>query len=354
MNFLKSPFKKDFFLVSTIIILIVFGLYILNSLSPEIFPQYYIYVFVAFIAFYVFYGIGFEVLKYFSIHLYIVSIILLILTLIIGRITRGAIRWIPIGGISLQPSEIVRPFLMLYFANLISKYSGKYKNLLLYIPILLIPVVLIAIQPSLGVSIVTFIGLFVILLVKLFSGKKIVIMLLSMLVVIPSVWFILKPYQKERIISFVNYQQDVQGSGYNTIQSIISIGSGGLLGRGFRKGFQTQLKYLPEKHTDFVFASVSEEMGFVGSIIILILLFTIYLRVISYLDSSQDEVYRLFVLGTITVFLVETLINIGMNLGLLPITGLPLPFVSAGGSSLLSSMIFVSILLSGKNGKKPL
>lgn len=345
--FLLRPLTKDPVIFASTFILIFISLFVLNSFSSELFPQYYIYIGVSIIAFYIFYFIGFGVVKYFSVHLYIIGVLLLLLTLVIGQVTRGSVRWIPIGNFAFQASEIVRPFLLLFYAKIISEYKGGFKRMLLIITIAIVPVVLIAIQPSFGVSIITLLGLLTIFAVKFVKGKNIIALLLVFLLVIPTVWFALKPYQKERISTFVNYEKDPKGAGYNTIQSIISVGSGGFLGKGFKKGFQTQLKYLPEKHTDFIFAGISEEMGFLGSFTVLLLLYVVFYRAFHNALKGRDEVYRLFTTGIIVVFLIETIINVGMNLGILPITGLPLPFISAGGSSLLASLISISLIISG-------
>ena len=301
--------------------------------------------------FYVFYLIGFEIIKYFSVHLFIISIILLVLTLIIGSVTRGAIRWIPLGIFSFQPSEIVRPFILIFFARILSFKIKSVKYVIFYLFLAILPIILIAIQPSFGVALLTLIGISSMLIIKKIRGKNFLIALFVVLAALPSIWYFLKPYQKERVETFFSYNSDPRGTGYNTIQSIIAVGSGGLLGRGFKKGFQTQLRFLPEKHTDFVFAGISEELGFLGSIALLIIIFILIYRILYLAGKSKDEVYTLFSIGTAILFLTETLINVGMNLGLLPITGLPLPLVSAGGSSMISSLITISLLINGKNIK---
>jgi rod shape determining protein RodA len=272
---------------------------------------------------------------------------MLLLTLIIGQVTRGTVRWIPIGGSAFQASEIVRPFLMLFYAKIVSESKVNFKNISTIILAGIVPVVLIAIQPSLGVSIITLFGLLAIFAAKFIKGKSIITLILFSLLAMPVAWFTMKPYQKDRILVFFNYEKDPKGAGYNAIQSIISVGSGGILGRGFKKGFQTQLEYLPEKHTDFIFAGISEEMGFVGAFTVLLLLYLLFYRMLRKAFKSNDEVYKLFTIGVVVVFLVETIVNVGMNVGILPITGLPLPLVSAGGSSLLSSMISIALVVSG-------
>lgn len=353
MNHLLAPIKKEPILFLSFTTLIIIGLYILNSLSPELFPQYYLYLGISIIIFYIFFFVGFDILKFFSPHLYVFSIFLLVITLVIGQVTRGAVRWIPIGSFAFQASEITRPFIMLLYAKILAEYTFKPKKLIYTILLALIPVILIAIQPSFGVSILTLFGLSVIFVSKVVKGKYIAVIALLGLAIIPLFWFVLQPYQKERLTSFINSSKDPYGSGYNTIQSVISVGSGELWGRGFRKGFQTQLQYLPEKHTDFIFAAISEELGFAGSLVLILLLYFVIYRILEMIKTSKDETYKLFAFGVSSIFLLETIINIGMNLGVFPITGLPLPFVSAGGSSMLASLITVSILISGKS-KMPL
>lgn len=348
MKFFIKPFLEEPFIAVCVVILLVFGVFILNSLSPELFPQYYIYIIGAIVLFYIFYLISFDILKYLSSYFYAISLVLLIMTLVIGHVTRGTVRWIPLGSFSFQSSEIIRPFLILFFAYSLANTQRHLKAIVKFILLAFIPIILIAIQPSFGVSLLTSIGVAAMFSLKFLPGKKFFIILLAAFLFTPVTWHFLKPYQKDRVMSFFKYENDPSGSGYNTIQSIISTGSGGLLGRGFKKGFQTQLKYLPEKHTDFVFAGISEELGFVGSIVVLGTLFALFYRISVLAANSGDEVYTLFTIGSVIILLAETAINVGMNLGILPITGIPLPLVSAGGSSLASSFITISLLISGK------
>jgi rod shape determining protein RodA len=347
-SIIKNSIAKDPVITVGISVLILISLFILNSLIPGVFPQYYIYIFLSVFVYVIFVLIGFDIFKYFSLHFYIVGLIFLLLTLVVGKVTRGTVRWISIGEFGFQSSEIVKPFLILFYAKFISENKISKKNVILFILIPLLPILFIAVQPSFGVALVTFSGLFAVFVLKYFDLKKIFIFMFFSVLFVIGIWFTLKPYQKERLIAFTNYSNDPLKSGYNTIQSIISVGSGGIIGRGFKKGFQTQLKYLPEKHTDFIFASISEEFGFVGSVGLLIFLFLLLWRVLTNAFGSKDEIYRLFSVGVFTIFLVEIFINVGMNLGILPITGLPLPFVSLGGSSLISSIISVALVVGGK------
>jgi rod shape determining protein RodA len=304
------------------------------------------------IGFFVFLQIDFDILAIFSNHLYIISIFLLILPLVIGQVTRGAIRWIPIGPLTIQPSEIVRPFLLLFFANYLTKKEFNPKRAIFLIVLVLLPLLLILIQPSLGVAALTFVGFFGVLLASPVRKKYFLAGVLLFILLIPILWTVLAPYQKERIVSFLDPYSDPQGVGYNSIQSMISVGSGRLFGRGLGEGIQTQLAFLPEKHTDFIFAATAEELGFVGAIFLLLGLFIIFNRLIKTVENPVNPTSRAYASGLFLVLFLEATIHIGMNMGLLPITGVPLPLVSAGGSSYLATMVGLAISINArkKNG----
>ena len=341
--------KIDLFFVTPIILLIVFSLIVLNSISPSVFPSYYIYIVLGVIFYLTFSLLGFEIVSVFAKYLYVISILLLVITLIIGQVTRGTVRWIPIGSFSIQPSEIVRPFLLIYFANYISEKRLTIKRLFSAVLLMFIPLLLILVQPSLGVTALTAIGFLGIFLASEINKKNIFILFAIFLVSLPIVFFALKPYQRDRITAFLDPSKDPQGVGYNAIQSTISVGSGKLLGRGLGRGVGTQLSFLPERHTDFVFASISEEMGFIGSIVLMTLTFLILFRVVGYIENPINIPARLFLSGFLLTYFAQVFVHVGMNMGLLPITGIPFPLVSAGGSSLISTMIGLGIVSSSKN-----
>lgn len=337
--------KLDVYLTIPVLFLVAFGLFILGSLAPNIFPSYFVYVLVALIAFWFFSQVGFEVVSIFSKHLYIISLVLLVLTLIIGEVTRGSIRWIPIANLTFQPAEIIRPLILVFFANFLTKGSLNFSQILKAVGLFIIPVFLILIQPSLGVAVLTVIGFFGVLLASDFNKKYILTGIVAAAALIPLFWLLLAPYQKVRLATFLNPENDPLGVGYNGIQSKISVGAGKIFGRGFGKGTQTQLAFLPEKHTDFIFASIAEELGFVGSSILIVATFLILYRLTKYMESAVSPASRAYLSGFFLTYLAQVLIHIGMNLGLLPITGLPLPLVSAGGSSLLATMIGLGLAL---------
>ena len=340
--------KIDLILTVVSMLLILISIIVLHSTAPQIFPQYFYFIILALIFFLLFLQVDFQILRAFSFHLYIISIFLLILPLIIGQVTRGAIRWIPIAGLTIQPSEIVRPFLLLFFASYLISEDMSLIKLIKSIILLIIPITLIIIQPSLGVSILTLIGFLGIFLASSIEKKYFLFFGIILILFIPLFWQILAPYQKQRLSAFINPRVDPLGAGYNSIQSMISVGSGRIFGRGLGKGAQTQLEFLPEKHTDFIFAAVSEELGFVGSIILLLILSIFLFRIVKISEDSKGPIERAFISGIFFALFAETFIHIGMNLGLLPITGIPLPLVSAGGSSLLATAISLAMVMNCK------
>lgn len=328
--------KFDPFFVFSIGFLIAISLVSLKSVYPSIFPGYFFLTFLGIALFIVFSFIDFDIISLFSKHFYIGSIVLLLLTLIIGGVTRGVVRWISLGTLTLQAAEIVKPFLLIFFAN-----NRRYY-------LMLLPIFLILIQPSLGVAILLSAGFVGIILASGLNKKKLLLLGLVAIILVPIAFLLLAPYQKSRIVSFFSPYSDPKGAGYNSIQSQIAVGDGGLFGRGLGKGIQTQLSFLPEKQADFIFAAISEELGFLGSSLTLIALFILFWRITAFMNSAVNPQARAYLAGIFTMLLSQTIIHIGMNMGLLPITGIPLPLVSAGGSSFISTMIALGIALGAR------
>lgn len=348
MQTVSDAKKLDIPLAVSMGILTFFSILMLRSISSFLFPVYYFYIVLGLLAFYLFSKIDFDILSYFSKHFYVFCIFILILPLLVGQITRGAVRWIPVGALTIQPAEVVRPFLLIFFANYITSQKFSYKKIIKSLILLSLPVLLILIQPSLGVAGLTIVAFLGVLLASGMNKKYIAMGILILIMLLPITWFLLAQYQKVRVLSFLDPKSDPFGAGYNSIQSMISIGSGKLLGRGLGKGVQTQLAFLPERHTDFIFASISEELGFVGATLVIFLSFFILLRLTLFMENSMNPQARAFIAGLFFSMFVQISINIGMNLGLLPITGLPLPLVSAGGSSLLATMISLGIAVGAR------
>lgn len=328
---------KDWKMSVSIIFLLTLSVVILKSIVPSIFPLNFIYLALAIIAFWIFSNINFEILAIFSKHFYIISVLLLTITLVIGSVTRGTIRWIPVGPLSIQPAEIVRPFLLVFFADYVTKKRLNFKRVIWGMMFLFLPVILILVQPSLGVSIMTAVGFFGVLISGNYNKKYVLSFIVLGLILLPIAWFLMKPYQKERILNF--------GKDYNTAQSIIGVGSGKFFGNGLGKGVQTQLEFLPEKQTDFIFSAVSEELGFLGASFMLISTSVLLLSLVKFMENSVNPAGRAYLAGFTLIYLAQVFVHAGMNMGMLPVTGLPFPLVSAGGSSLLATMTSLGIAL---------
>lgn len=345
MKIVQEVFKKDVGLTVGIVILITLSMIVLRSIAPFIFPVYFIYLVVAVLAFLFFSQIDFESISLFYIYFYIGSIFLLIVPLVIGQVTRGTVRWIPLGPVAIQPSEIVRPFLLVFFAKFFSLQEVNWKRFFVGNFLFLVSFVLILVQPSLGVAVMTGMGYLGVVVASSFRKRSLVFFVLALALLAPVLWYFLVPYQQGRIKAFFSRTQD---NNYNSVQSMIAVGSGGFLGMGLGKGIETQLAFLPERHTDFVFASIAEELGFVGAILTVGVCFYILYRIIKILEDSLGVTARIFVSGVFLTLFVQIIVHIGMNMGLFPITGLPLPLVSAGGSSLVATMTTLGMVIGAK------
>lgn len=281
-----------------------------------------------------------------TVMLYFVVLALLIVAAILGFETRGSVRWIPLGVINLQPSELIKPVLILlladfWFKNLPS-WSNIGRSLFWTIP----PAVLIFNQPDLG-STLTLLAIWMgMLFASKVSFKKITLLFFVIILVIPIGWFSLRDYQKQRLASFFDPHSDPLGRGYNVIQSTIAVGSGEIFGRGLGRGTQSRLQFLPEFRTDFIFASIAEEMGFVGSLLILTIYFVMIIYCLRVAERSFDAFGFLLVTGAVSMLSFQVVVNIGMNIGLVPITGITLPLISYGGNSLIVTMIVLGLVAS--------
>lgn len=277
--------------------------------------------------------------------LYIISVLLLLITILFGESVRGSTRWLNLGLFSLQTSEVVKPFLILFYANFLSQKNLKPKNLLTFGLLSAIPFFLVFKQPDLGSALALLAIPLILYISNYFKPKTLLIIALFLAVIIPIGLKFIKPYQSKRIESFINPYSDSSGGGYNVIQSTIAIGSGRFFGKGVSLGTQSHLNFLPERHTDFIFASFVEEFGLLGSILILSSFFVLFQTMINNATNLKDRGLYLTQLAILTLFSFQTAINIGMNLGLAPVTGITLPFFSYGGSSLISSFAIIGIQL---------
>lgn len=338
-------FKNFDFSIPLIVLAIgILGLSLLFSLAPGLVVTQITFFILGFLFFLLFAQIDFRIYQNLSWIFYGGSLILLFLTFILGEVTRGSVRWIQIGQFTIQTSELAKPFLITFFAFFFAQQEVKISRVLKGILFFLVPAFLIFKQPDLGSTLVLGAGLMGILASSALSSGVVVAGILSLLIAIPGVWFLLAGYQRERILTFLNPSSDPLGAGYNLIQAMISVGSGQFFGRGLGKGTQSQLAFLPERHTDFIFAAFSEELGFVGVLILLGLYFFLLWRILSVARGANQDFARLFCLGIFTMLLFQIFVNIGMNLGLVPITGITLPFLSYGGSSILAMMICLGMI----------
>ena len=283
---------------------------------------------------------------------YAVCVSLLFITLFFGLMASGSRRWLDLYFLNLQPSEIMKIAIIVCFARYYHRIQTaeiqNYKFILVPLILLLIPCYLVVQQPDLGTSIlIAGTGIIIIWLAGL-NIKYFVYSGLLLIVSLPFAVSFLKPYQKSRILTFFNPDRDPLGAGYQIIQSKIAIGSGGFFGKGFLKGTQSYLEFLPEKHTDFIFTLFSEEFGFLGSIILLLLYILLIFRIIIIGFYSKSFFSKLFCFGFASGIFLYIFVNISMVLGLLPIVGAPLPIMSYGGSSMLSIMLGLSIVMSCK------
>jgi len=280
--------------------------------------------------------------------LYGLGIAALVSVLVAGKTVHSSRSWLGVGPLVFQPSELMKLLVIVGLAKVYAEIDRDYlefNHLILGGLIVGIPTVLVVLQGDLGTA-VTFLPVF--LGITFLAGlrrKYFVAMLILALVMVPAGWLMLQDYQKGRIQSVLDPASDPLHMGYQTIQSKIAVGSGKLLGRGFKQGSQSQLGFLPARHTDFVFAVVAEERGFLGSLAVLSLFLFVCVRLIRTAREAKDRIGALICVGVLSMFLFHIMINVGMVLGLLPIAGIPLPFVSAGGSSLISSFLAMALAM---------
>lgn len=273
----------------------------------------------------------------------------LILVDMIGREVGGSQRWLSLGGFNLQPSELMKIIIIILIARVMDDMNKDseigFRDLIKPAALVSIPFFMVAKQPDLGTAMIYII---VFAFMVFFTGiaKRTMIWIgAGISVSAPVFWFLLKPYQKNRILTIINPEADPMGQGYQAIQSKIAIGSGGVWGKGIFEGTQSKLNFLPAKHTDFVFSVVAEEVGFIGSVALIILFFFLIMRILDIALHARDRFGALVTAGVCAMISFNLLYNIGMTLGLFPIVGVPLPFISYGGSALLTNFICIGLVL---------
>ena len=288
--------------------------------------------------------------------IYFANLLLLVAVLAFGKATLGAKRWVGFGAFRLQPSEFMKLSLVIALAKYFEtdRTIGGYglKDLILPTLMMAIPAGLIVMQPDLGTALILIAVFGSMMLFMRIKTRTLAIIGICAAIALPAIYqFGLKPYQRQRLVTFIDPMADPKGSGYNSIQSMIAVGSGQLTGKGYKKGTQSQLNFLPEHHTDFIFSVYSEEWGFIGCMILVALYLAFLLSGMSVAYRSHDKFGVLLSFGIVCIFFWHIVINMGMVMGLLPIVGVPLPFMSYGGSALITSCLGVAILTNIANKK---
>ncbi len=394
----KFSDKFDISLFTATVLLVIIGLVAIYSSTVNHptasgnFERQFFWFIISLVACFIVYFIPFSFIKTFAIPFYLVTMFFEVVLILVGRTVYGAKSWLIFGPIGFQPSEIAKIGTILMLAYWLSDKSrdiNKPKDILITLVIGFIPIGLILLEPDLGTAIVfgvltlsmlfwrgislfkffivispavvafssllgsTYIVVSIVLIIaalfffrkNLFTSASVVVFNLAAAFVFDYSLGLLKPHQQKRILSFVDPSTDPLGSGYNVLQAKVAIGSGGLLGKGFLEGSQTQLRFIPEQWTDFIFCVIGEEFGFLGSFIVLSLFMIVFLRLLNITSSAKDNFGFLLSVGIFTLLFTHFALNIGMNLGITPVIGLPLPFLSYGGSSLLVNMVLLGLAL---------
>ncbi len=403
IDFFKQLFRDRFFpkvvFFSALLLVLIGELFVFSSTFFETKAFFYkqtFWILVGLTIFIIIQTIDFRYLYLLALPLYIISIILLILVLFLGDNISGARRWFSIAGFGLQPSEFAKistVLMLAYYLEKLKRPFETFKHISIAFLIPAIPALLILKEPDLGTTILfalftlvmlyysgirfivlvffilpliniicTFnivawfffaILLFYLLFISKFQLRTVIFLFVLNIVIsiaTPVIWNHLHDYQKERILVFLDPNKYKLGAGYHIIQSKVSIGSGGFWGKGILKGTQKKLKFIPEKHTDFIFSVIGEEVGFVGSVFVLLVYFIFFWYSIKLVSETKNKFNQLVLIGFISIIFFQMFINIGMTLGIMPITGIPLPFISYGGSSMLTNFFILGIIVNiGRN-----
>lgn len=281
--------------------------------------------------------------------IYLASVASLVAVLFFGKYISGSRRWLPLGPFSLQPSEMAKVAVIIvlarYYAKMIHTDGLSFRDLIMPVLLTALPFGLIVRQPDLGTAMVVALIAGVMTLFAKIERRTLGWLVATMALTVPSVWFFLHGYQKQRILTFLNPDRDPLGAGYHIIQSKIAIGSGMVAGKGFLKGTQNALSFLPEQHTDFIFCVLAEEWGLMGSMTLILLFLTIIAWGLSIAGRCRDPFGTILSVGVTAMIAWQVFINIGMVMGLLPVVGVTLPFVSYGGSSIITMMMGIGLLM---------
>ncbi|MCD4705070.1 rod shape-determining protein RodA [bacterium] len=353
---LKNIFRGDWTLLAAVFLLLIVGLLSIYSTSLNnietkmvFFNKQLIFALSGILLMLIVSLSDYRILKSYYKIFVILTYILLLIVLFTGRTIRGASAWIELFGFQFQPVELAKIALIIFLATYLSskarEFYHSWKPIFISTAVILPMIILVAAQPDMGSALILFAIWIIMIFFTKIDKNKIIVILLIIAITLASGWFLfLKDYQKNRILTFLDPEKDPLGVGYNLSQSITAVGSGKLTGRGFGLGSQSQLNFLPEQRTDFIFAVISEEFGFIGSLLTMILIIIILLRIIMITQKTSDNFAIYLALGFFILFFVQSAMNIAMNVGLAPVIGVPLPFVSYGGTSLWVSLLSIGIL----------
>lgn len=346
----------DFTIIITTILLVVYGVIAIasathvmeNGINKNVKVQIAAF-FIGIIAILIVLLIDYKNYGDFQKTIYVINIILLLSLFVVGIKVKGSRSWIDLGPVNFQPSEVVKIGFILCFAKFLEKRKNKLNHILEVLPCLLyisVPIILIQLQPDTGTMLVFVFISAIMLFVAGLNYKYIIVAIGTFIASAPALWFfVLKPHQKSRIMVFLHPELDQMGAGYNVLQSMRAIGSGKLLGKGLFKGTMNNLNYVPESRTDFIYSVIGEELGLVGATILILLFLLLLLRCIHIAKVSKDDYGMLICTGIMAMYLFHVLQNIGMTIGVLPVTGIPLPFISYGGSALVTNMVAIGLVL---------
>ena len=345
----------DWIMFTAVLLLICFGLAEIYSvalgrsqLDLLNFKKQIIFIAVGIILFFLLAGFDYHNLRSYSKYFYVFGLILLVGVLFFGQTIRGTKGWYNLAGFNLQPVEFIKFVLILFFAKYFSSTSLKtrdWQRLVVSGGGVMLFIVLVLAQPDFGSAFILFLAWLAMVVLVGFNKKYLLVIGLILAVVFTGFWnFALRDYQKQRLVTFLNPSFNPLSQGYNVSQAIIAVGAGRLAGRGLGFGSQSQLKFLPEAQTDFIFAVVAEELGFSGVLLILLFFGIFFYRCLWHLRRINNDFGIFFILGSLSLIFIEMFINIGMNLGILPVVGISLPFLSYCGSGLVSSLMLVGVI----------
>lgn len=354
----RYKINADLILMTGIALIMIFSLIIMYSAgnkNMDLMHKQIYRIIISFITMMIVAQINPNKYLYWALPIYVFGILCLLSVEFFGEINKGAKRWLNIGGLKFQPSEIMKIIFPIFISYYISKFNIPItrKEFFLGIIIISIPTILISRQPDLGTSIlVASSGLFVLFIAGLHWGI-ITFCILSLIPATYLMWnFIMHDYQRKRVLTLFNQEEDPLGSSYHIIQSKIAIGSGGLFGKGWLKGTQSQLDFLPERHTDFIFAVIGEEFGLIGALALLACYLLIIVRGLFIANNAANNFSKLLAASITLTFFVYIFVNIAMVSGIIPVVGVPLPLVSYGGTSMITLMVGFGILISIKANSK--